>query len=153
MPASSQHNNLQSSPVIRSVLLQAGLAPAVLVDKNQRQNAIQSGIPGTLLLATIAELDLPRSLFAQMLNVHADQITASGMVTKLSMPDGQALLDALTIFSDAEEIFDNWESARSWLSAPVPALGSSTPVAKMSDDMGRREMWHMIRRIQTGDFT
>ena len=127
-------------------------ASAAQVQRQFSHDAILQGVEASLVKraveAKLLRLDevhrlIPASTFARKVREGR----------KLSREEADQVARLLRIKTYACEVFEDAETADTWLSEPNPALGSRVPVELLLTDEGTRSVETVLRRIDYGDYS
>jgi putative toxin-antitoxin system antitoxin component (TIGR02293 family) len=127
-------------------------AAALQVQRQLSHDAILRGVEAGLVKravdAKLLRLDevhrlIPPSTFARKVREGR----------KLSREEADQVARLLRVKGYASEVFDDAETADTWLSEPNPALGSRAPVELLLTDEGTRTVETVLRRIDYGDYS
>ena len=53
----------------------------------------------------------------------------------------------------ATKVFSNTDKADAWLTTPIKSLNDQTPISKLENAEGIKEVRALLRKIESGEFT
>lgn len=94
---------------------------------------------------------LPASAIAEVIQVPTRTLTRRKTEGRFSPEESDRLVRAARVFGRAMELFEGDSvAARSWLTAPQPALGNRVPLEFARTDVGAGEVESLIGRLEYG---
>ena len=93
---------------------------------------------------------LPKTVLAGLLGVSTRTLDRMDRKERLKESVSDRLYRTAKVFALAEEVFENRQQAREWLSSKQIGVGNKIPLDLLATDAGTREVIDELRRIEHG---
>lgn len=122
------------------------------MSEGERISGIRSGFSFTWLLTAKLAFDLSESAIANFAGVAVKSLRQrSPKSTLLGVPASERFdrLAQVAVFSEA--VFEARSVARDWMITPNDSLGGEAPFFLCKTELGGRQAYRVLRRIEWGD--
>jgi len=119
------------------------------MDEDELVQRVREGLPTVALQVLREAMALQRNVLLALLDI-SDATARRRAVLKRSESDRTVRL--ARVFAYAEDVFENRETARTWLRRPNRALAGNTPLSLLDTDLGVRQVETELGRIEYGVF-
>ena len=114
---------------------------------------VKAGLSFAALEKLRRTLDLPTGTVAEVLHIPARTIHRRKKEGRLDPDESDRLLRLSRLVGAAIQLFEgDIQATRSWLHAPLPALGGATPIALAETEPGALEVEALIGKLEHGIF-
>jgi putative toxin-antitoxin system antitoxin component (TIGR02293 family) len=109
---------------------------------------VRAGLPVSELDALQNILDVPIEKLALKLGISKATLHRRKAAGGCLEPDeSDRVVRFARLMGKAVEVFENEEGARAWMSAPQFGLGGETPLDYATTELGAREVYNLLGRI------
>lgn len=123
---------------------------------------VTGGVAASVAKRILADLDMPKALISEALNIHIATINRKAKTGAVLRPgEGERILGLAKLVGqvetmvqgvDAAEGFDSRAWTSRWLREPLPALGGAAPLDYMDTIEGQALVSETLARIQSGAY-
>ena len=115
---------------------------------------VEAGFPYSTIERFQRNTDLQIAELAQLVQIPLRTLARRREAGRLTSEESDRLLRASRVFGKTLALFEgDIEAARSWISAPAPALANRTPQDVSTTEVGAREVEDLIGRLEHGVFS
>lgn len=122
-------------------------------DTSQLIEAIHEGLPAERFDALQAALGIPAGDLAGILSISPSTLSRRRRRGFFDRDESERLVRIGSLVLRAVEVLETLEHARTWLTAPVRALGGQVPLHYASVEPGAREVERLLGRLEHGVFS
>lgn len=136
-----------------SLIADVGLRNEIFEDQYKFLNAITVGVAGSVVESTVKTLPDQRSVICRALGTTSGNLHRLYKRKALDKQQSEEMLDILSVYSAAYELYDDMGTATELLNTPVPALNNQKPSDLLDTFMGRRLVKEMLNKMAWGEFS
>jgi putative toxin-antitoxin system antitoxin component (TIGR02293 family) len=115
---------------------------------------VEAGLPYATLEHFQRNVDLQTEELATLVQIKPRTLARRRESKRLTTEESDRLLRASRVFGKALALFEgDLDAARSWFSAPAPALANRSPQDVAATELGAREVENLIGRLEHGVFS
>ena len=108
---------------------------------------VRGGLPVSELDALQNTLDVPIDQLAPKLGISKATLHRRKAAGRLEPDESDRVVRFARLMGKAVEVFESEDAARAWLSAPQVGLGGETPLDYAMTELGAREVYNLLGRI------
>jgi putative toxin-antitoxin system antitoxin component (TIGR02293 family) len=108
---------------------------------------VRGGLPVSELDALQNILDVPIDRLAPKLGISKATLHRRKAAGRLEPDESDRVVRFARLMGKAVEVFESEDAARAWLSAPQVGLGGETPLDYAMTELGAREVYNLLGRI------
>lgn len=134
-------------------ITQCDLSPDIFTDRREYLKAVNHGIPGGVVRWAVNTIPDQRESIVNALGTTSGNLSRLYQRKTLSKQQSEEMLDILSVYLDAQSVFEDWNIAREWLNTSIPALSGEKPSDLMDTFIGRELVSEALNKIKCGEFT
>lgn len=136
-----------------SLLADVGLRREIFEDQFTFLNTITVGISGSVVEKAIRSLPDQRGVICRALGTTSGNLHRLYKRRALNKQQSEEILDILSVYSSAYELYDDMDTATELLNTPIPALNNQKPTDLLDTFMGRRLVKEVLNKMSWGEFS
>jgi putative toxin-antitoxin system antitoxin component (TIGR02293 family) len=117
----------------------------------QIREALRQGVPRNAFESLRDDLGVSNEEFAEVLGI--PYRTLARRKERFKPDESERLLRVGLVVQKAQDVLENKESSRHWMTQPKRALGGLTPLRCCDTEIGAREVEALLGRIEHGVFS
>ena len=117
----------------------------------QIREALRQGVPRNAFESLRNDLGVSTEEFSDILGIPTR--TLARRTDRFKPDESERLLRVGSVLQKAQDVLEDKESARRWMTQPKRALGGLTPLRCCDTEMGAREVEALLGRIEHGVFS
>jgi putative toxin-antitoxin system antitoxin component (TIGR02293 family) len=116
-------------------------------------SAVREGIPTSRFDALKELLDVPVTALAEVVGITPSTLSRRRKRGAFNKDESERILRIARIVLRAEDVLDDIENARKWLTEPARALGGEPPLEFADTEPGAREVERLLIRLEHGVYS
>jgi putative toxin-antitoxin system antitoxin component (TIGR02293 family) len=136
-----------------SLVTDVGLQDDIFKDQFKYLNAITVGVAGSSVKSMIEALPDQRVIICRALGTSTANLHRLYKQKTLGKQQSEEMLDILSVYNAAYELYDDLGLANELLNTRVPALNNQKPTELMDSFMGRKLVKEMLNKMVWGEFS
>ena len=113
---------------------------------------VRQGISASAVDAAVRVMGIGKSELARALDIPERTLARRKKEGVLSSDESGKMVRLAQVIERAVEVFEDEQTAMSWLKSPNPALGGSSPLSLLDTELGSVSVTNTLGRIEHGVF-
>jgi putative toxin-antitoxin system antitoxin component (TIGR02293 family) len=136
-----------------SLFADVGLRNEIYEDQFMFLNAITVGISGSVVESTVNLLPEQRGVICRALGTTSRNLHSLFRRETLNKQQSEIMLDILSVYNAAYELYDDMRTARELLNTQNPALNNQKPSDLLDTFMGRSLVKEVLNKMAWAEFS